>query len=151
MDAVTYPNDDVQALLDERAVPYKPQIDENKDFAKRMGVVWTPGLLWLTPEGDLAHSNVGYFEPDEFQAELVYGFGKVAAAQRAWNAARRSFDEVADRWPQSFAAPAALYWAGVAGKNATDDVGPLKTAWNRLLDVHPESAWAMKVSFLRGK
>lgn len=149
MDAVTYPHDDVQAALAERVVPIKLKIDEHGELAQRMGAIWTPGLLWLTPKGDVTHSNVGYFEPEEFQAELAFGCGKTAAMLGDWKGAEKTFDEVAQRWPGTHATPAALYWTGVAGYKATKDAGALKKAWTRLLDEHAGTAWAMKASFLR--
>jgi hypothetical protein len=151
MDTVTYPDEPTQAFLADNVVPFKPRIDQNEDLARRYGMTWTPGLVWLTPDGLACHKNVGFFEPDEFLAESLFGCGQVAAGQSDWKTARERFDETARRWPKSFAAPAALYWAGVAAKKTTGEVGDLLTHWKKLLADHPRDAWAMKVSFIRDK
>jgi hypothetical protein len=151
MDTVTYPNEEVETLLEEHAVCYKAQIEESKELARRYRVVWTPGLCWLDGEGNLLHQNVGYFEPHEFLAEFLSGCARVAAGRGDWKAARKSFEQVAERWPESHAAPAALYWAGVAGMRDSGEAEALMTPWKRLLEQYPRDAWAMKVSFIEEK
>jgi hypothetical protein len=148
MDAVTYPDDDVQELLAERVIGFKPEVGENADLARRLGVTWTPGLVWLDPDGRACHRNVGFFEPREFQAECLLGCAHVAAAQGDWEAAGELFAEIAERFPRTYAAPAALYWAGVASKKATGEGRGLMRWWKQLLRSHTGNAWAMKVSFL---
>lgn len=148
MDAVTYPDDAVEQFLSKEVVCFKPQIDENKDLARRYGVVWTPGLLWLDAEGSSHHQNVGFFPPEEFLAECAFGMGKVAAGCGDWSRALEHFDRVAETWPGSHAAPAALYWAGVASKMDSGKLEGLMERWKQILSSHPRSAWAMKVSFL---
>lgn len=148
MDAVTYPDERVREFLSERLVPFKPQIDEHEDLARRYGVTWTPGLVWLGPDGTACHTNVGYFAPEEWVAESLFAAGQSAAGQADWESARDHFLEVAEQWPRTHAAPAGLYWAGVASKKVTGEPDELVRLWNGLSAQHPESAWAMKVSFL---
>jgi hypothetical protein len=148
MDAVTYPDDDVQRFLAERVVAVKPQIDQETELAKRYGAVWTPGLVWMTPDGKACHQNVGFFEPAELLAESVLALGRVAGGRSDWKEARERFDEVTRTWPDSHAAPAALYWAGVAAKKDSGEVDGLMAAWKQLRKDHPDSAWATKVSFI---
>lgn len=149
MDAVTYPDNAVVQYLSEHFVCFKPRLDAHPELAKKFGVAWTPGLVWLDETGEARHQNVGYFAPEELLAECALGRGKVAVAKGDWKEASARFTEVVDTWPKSFAAPAALYWNGAASKRATNDAKPLLENWNRLLDDYGDSAWAMKVSFLR--
>jgi tetratricopeptide (TPR) repeat protein len=149
MDAVTYPNQEVVQYLSEHFVCFKPPIESNGALAKQYGVAWTPGLVWLDEEGVAHHQNVGYFAPDELLAESALGRGKIAVGKGDWKEAVACFSEVVDRWPSSFAAPAALYWRGAASMMETHDSKRLMENWNRLLDDYGDSAWAMKVSFLR--
>ncbi len=148
MDAVTYPDDETQRFLAERVVAVKPQIDRHPELAKRFGVAWTPGLVWLTPRGVPCHRNVGFFEPEELRAECLLGCAHAAAAESDWETALERFRETARLFPESHAAPAALYWAGVSAKKATGEAGALLALWKELLVEHPGSAWAMKVSFI---
>lgn len=149
MDTVTYPNKEVIQYLSEHFVCFKPRIDAHKSLARQFGVVWTPGLVWLDSTGDVRHQNVGYFAPDELMPECAFGRGKVAALKGDWADAKTCFTEVTDKWPRSFAAPAAMYWGGAASMMASKDKESMLASWNRLLDEHPDSAWAMKVAFLR--
>lgn len=149
MGTVTYPDDEVAQRLHDRFVCFKPQLDRHPDLAQRYGVLWTPGLLWLDERGTRRHENVGFFEPREFLAECAFGEGKVAAARKDWAQALACFDEVRQRWPDSYAAPASMYWGAVAAKFATGNGNDLVDRWRQLLSEHPRSSWAMKVSFLR--
>lgn len=149
MDTVTYPSQDVAKYLSDHFVCFKPQIDVETDLARRYGVKWTPGLLWLDEQGNAAHENVGYFDPPELLAECTFGRGRVAVAKGDWETARERFEEVLSRWPDSFASPAALYWSGVSAKMSGGDVEDLLERWHHLIDRHPTSSWAMKVSFIR--
>jgi TolA-binding protein len=148
MDTVTYPNDEVARFLHERVIPVRLQIDRNKELARRYGARWTPGLIWLDEQGQKHHDNVGFFEPAELLAETTYGCARVAIGKGEWDRGRQLLSEVVDHWPESFAAPAALYWLGAAGKMATGDSNLLLSTWRRLLAEYPGTAWAMKVSFL---
>jgi hypothetical protein len=148
MDAVTYPDEGVARFLAEKAVCYKPRIDEEADLARRYGVKWTPGLVWLDGEGHACHQNVGFLDPREFLAESTFALGRVAACADDWAVALDRFEEVTGAWPATFAAPAALYWAGVAAKKDTGEVAPLLEKWKKLRARYRDSAWAMKVSFL---
>jgi hypothetical protein len=149
MDAVTYPDERVARFLNENTVPYKPELAEHRQLAESYGVQWTPGLAWLDQDAQLRHQNVGYFAPEEFLAEQEMGLGQVAMGQHDWKAASKHFNEVQDSFPGSAAAPAALYWNGVASKLAADDAGPLMENWKKLLEEHGDSPWAMKVEFIR--
>jgi TolA-binding protein len=151
MDTVTYPDKEVVQYLSEHFVCFKPRIDAQRSLAQQLGVVWTPGLVWLDAAGDVCHQNVGYFAPEELLAECAFGRGKSAALKGEWAEAKGCFTEVTESWPSSFAAPAALYWSGAASMMATKDKEAMLKSWNRLLEDHPDSAWAMKVSFLRNQ
>ena len=82
--------------------------------------------------------------PDEFLAESTFALGAAAVQEGAWSRALEHFESIPPRWSSSFAAPAAMYWAGVAAKMSSGEVGPLLKRWRQLLNAHPKSAWAMK-------
>lgn len=148
MDAVTYPDERTQLFLSEKLVAFKPRIDEHEELARRFGVTWTPGLVWLTPDGEACHRNVGFFQPEEFIAECLFACGQVAAGQSDWETAQERFHECVSRWPRTHAAPAALYWAGVAAKKASGEAGELLEFWKRLLAKYEGDSWAKKVAFI---
>ena len=47
MDTVTYPHGGVERRLTQHFVAVRPQIDAEKDLAKKFFVGWTPGFLFL--------------------------------------------------------------------------------------------------------
>ncbi|MEZ5978673.1 MAG: hypothetical protein R3F34_10685 [Planctomycetota bacterium] len=145
---MTYPDSDTRKFLAENVVAHKVCVDDEERLVTRYDVAWTPGLVWTTPAGEAVHTNVGYFDPTEFQAECSFACGRVAAARGDWDRALERFDATAERWPHSHAAPAALFWAGAASKRSTGEVDGLLDRWKRILSDHAESAWAMKVSFV---
>ena len=85
----------------------------------------------------------GYLPKDEFRAQLELGLARVAFMSKNWADAERRYAEVLERYPNSFAAPEALYWEGVSHYKATNDhnvLGQLPEQFNK----YPDSIWALK-------
>ena len=77
MDAVTYPHGGVERRLAEAFVAFRPPVDLEKERARKFGVVWTPGLLFLDGLENVHYRAYGYYPPEEFEHLLHVGHGMV--------------------------------------------------------------------------
>jgi len=74
------------------------------------------------------------------------GLGKAAFSRGQFEEAKRDFEAVAKDYPQSAAAPEAIYWAGVSAYKQSGKPDPLKQAGEELRKKYPASEWAKKSS-----
>jgi hypothetical protein len=63
--------------------------------------------------------------------------------------AERLFREATERYPQTDAAPEAIYWAGVSKYRAANDPGALKQTAAALSERYPASIWTKKAAVWR--
>jgi len=150
MDTVTYPHGGVERRLTQHFVAVRPQIDVDKDLAKKFGVGWTPGFLFLDAQEMVQHRAFGFHPPEMFEHLLDIGRGMMAFQAGRFDEAAQAFAAVTDSKDPSPLQPEAHYWLGVARYKAGDKEA-LGKAWNELLDRHPKSVWAAKVGFIREK
>lgn len=148
MDAVTYPQESVARFINDHFVPVRIQTDDHPELTKKYRVAWTPTFIVLDSSGTERYRETGYLPPDDFIAHMNLALGKAAFEERDFATAARFFQTVVDRYPASQVVPEALYFLGAAknrlpGGTADDR----KAVWKRLLDEHPKSEWAKKVSF----
>jgi hypothetical protein len=148
MDAVTYPHRGVERRLGESFVAYRPQIDQQKDLARKFAVVWTPGLLFLDGLETLHHRAYGYHPPEEFEHLLHVGHGLVEFGNGRPSSALPILARAAGDAERTAVQPEALYWLGVCQYKAGDKEAMVRT-WERLMDSFPSSLWALKASVLR--
>lgn len=81
---------------------------------------------------------------DEFRAQLELGLARVAFMSKKFADAELRYTAVLDRYPNSKAAPEALYWKGVSHYKATNDhtiLGELPALFEQK---YPDSVWAQK-------
>ena len=74
------------------------------------------------------------------------GLAKMAFHRQDWKEAERGFREVVDRYPESEAAPEALYWAGVARYKNSGDGGALTETARAFSEMYEDTSWAKKAS-----
>ncbi len=121
---------------------------QSKTIIQRYKQVWTPTILVLSPQGDVYHEWSGYLPPDLYLAQLYLGLGKAALKEDRNEDAGRHFDRVAEQYPDSDAAPEALYWAAVTRFKGSGKGVDLQEGWRRLRERYPDSAWRQKQSFM---
>ena len=108
--------------------------------------MWTPTVLILDPNGEERHRIEGYLPPDEFRAELEMGLARVSFMSKNWAEAERRYAAVLDRYPNSKAAPEALYWKGVSRYKLTNDHTVLGELPGQFQEKYPDSVWALKTA-----
>lgn len=150
MDAVTYPNADVDQYLKQHFVPVQFNVVEQPDVMELFNTPWTPTIIVLDADGKEHRRSQGYLDPRRMLGELSLARLK-AAIDRQDFAGARQVSEDARRLTAGDPErePEAAYWASVAAYKASEDPNNLVQGWNRLLDQFPESDWAKKAEFIR--
>jgi TolA-binding protein len=103
-------------------------------------------VLILDSNGVERQRLEGYLPPDEFRAQLEMGLARVAFMSKHWAEAEQRYGEIVDRYPNSKAAPEALYWKGVSQYKATNDHAVLGELPAQFQEKYPDSVWALKTA-----
>ena len=125
-------------------MPLEVHIKEHPANFHRFDALWTPSVLILDPQGEERYRIEGYLPKDEFRAHLELGLARVAFMKKDWADAERRYTEVLERYPNSKAAPEALYWKGVSHYKATNDHTILGELPGMFREKYPDSTWALK-------
>lgn len=141
-----YTLEDVEDFIAENFVPTKIHMAEQPETFGRFGAIWTPTLAVIDPDGEERYRFVGYLPADDFLSRLDLGLAHRAAGRKRWEGAEERFRAVAETYPETEAAPEALYWAGVARYQGRDEPAALGETAAALADRYPDSDWAKKAS-----
>jgi len=101
-------------------------------------------VLILDANGKERFRLEGYLPKDEFRAQLELGLARVAFMSKNWAEAERRYAAIVDNYPDSKAAPDALYWKGVSHYKATNDHTVLGEMPGQFQEKYPDSISAMK-------
>jgi outer membrane protein assembly factor BamD (BamD/ComL family) len=119
-----------------------------QDFA-RFNAVWTPTLSFCEADGTERHRFVGFYPLDEFQAQLALGVAKSAFGRRNFEEAQHSFEKLAAQFPNTDAAPEAVYWATASAFKVSGDGDFLQKGAEELSRRYPHSIWTKKATVWR--
>lgn len=144
MDAVTYPDRTVAQLVQERVIPVR--IRSNTQEAADFNVHWTPTVVMLDAEGKEHHRTIGWLSPDEMTAAVLLGIAKVHFDRGEQGQVQPPLGELLDRYPQSSAAPEALYLSGITRYKQTRDLKALRAVYEKLRADYPSSEWTERAS-----
>jgi TolA-binding protein len=103
-------------------------------------------VIILDPNGKERFRIEGYLPKDEFRAQLELALARVAFMSKNWKDAERRYAEVIEHYPESKAAPEALYWKGVSHYKATNDHTVLGELPGQFQEKYPDSEWALKTA-----
>jgi tetratricopeptide (TPR) repeat protein len=149
-----YPDPKVVRFIEENFIPVRVHVREDADEYKRLGArygqQWTPTILILDPNGKERHRVEGFLPAGDLLAQLTLGLGHSAFARGEFAEAERRFREVVEKYPETDAAPEALYWAGVAGYKATGDLAALHDTAREFQKRYRDTSWAKKASVWSG-
>lgn len=125
-------------------MPLGAHIKEHPAYFHRFDAVWTPTVLVLDPGGAERLRIEGYLPKDEFRAQLELGLARVAFMRKQWADAEQRYARIAERYPDSNAAPEAVYWRGVSHYKGTNDHTALGEVAEQLKQKYQGSVWALK-------
>ena len=141
-----YLEERVGELVRESFVPVKIHVKENPAGFERFGAQWTPTVIVADPDGVERYRFEGYLPPDDFLGQLHLGLAKTAFARGDFPEAERLYRRIVEEFPESAAAPEALYWAGVSRYKETSDAAALKKTAESFRARYSDSQWAKKAS-----
>lgn len=135
----------VARAIRERFVPVKQLLGSDRESTRRYRPFWTPTLLFLDPDGRVLSRWPGLIPPEELLAQLDLGEALVGLRRGRFEEALALLNRAVTDWPESVAAPEALYWAGNVRYVMDGDRGALDRDRERLLKRYPGSAAAKRV------
>jgi hypothetical protein len=148
-----YPDARVADFVTEHFVPVRFHVkDQHEDFQRvgeKYGAMWTPTVLIVDADGTERHRIEGFLPANDFLSQLLLGTARAAFEQKDNAAAERLYRRVVEQFPDTEAAPEAVYWAGVSKYRATNDPSALKATAATFGDRYQSSSWAKKASVWR--
>ena len=115
-------------------------------YGEKYSAQWTPTILELDANGVERHRIEGFLPTEEFLSQLMLGRAQIAFNEQQWDEAERRFREIVEKFPDTDAAPEALYWAGVAPYKGSHDASSLKKTAAAFKDRYQDTTWAKKAS-----
>ena len=136
-------------FVSQNFVPVRIHVKERlKDF-ERFNTVWTPTLSFCEADGTERHRFVGFYALEEFMAQLALAPAKAAFGRRQFEEALRAFERLAADFPNTDAAPEAVYWAAASAYKATSDAEYFQKGAEELGRRYPHSIWTKKAAVWR--
>lgn len=143
MDAVTYSQNDVASFINAHMIPVRVSNDQ-KPLCDDFSVKWTPLTVMLDKTGNPVGRILGFMEPDDLKAAVLLGTAKAAFNSEQFEDALTGIGKILNDFSQSTSAPEALFLQGVCTYLSTHNPAPLKEAYEQLVELYPESAWARR-------
>ena len=149
-----WPDPRVEKFVNDNFLPARVHVKDDsalfQKYGEKYGAQWTPTILGLDPDGVERYRIEGFLPNDDFLAHLMLGRAQIAFAEKQWGEAERRFREIVEKFPDSDAAPEALYWAGVAPYKGTNDPASLKATAKAFQQRYQYTTWAKKASVWGG-
>jgi len=101
----------------------------------------------LDSTGREQYRSEGYLPPREFRAALALGHAKAAFQQKNFEASERGFRALIAEYPETAAAPEAIYWATVSGYQRDHDHTRFRPMAEELQGKYPGNLWTKKASY----
>lgn len=133
-------------FINQNFVPLEAHIKEHPAYFHRFGAVWTPTVLIMDSSGQERWRIEGYLPKEEFRAQLEMGLARMAFMRKDWTDAEERYARVVESYPETDAAPEAVYWRGVSQYKRTNDHTVLGKVTEELNQKYQESVWAQKAS-----
>jgi TolA-binding protein len=127
-------------------LPVRLHVKEQPKAFERFKAKWTPTLALLDSEGNEQYRIEGFLPADKLLARLQLGVAKAAFQRGQFADAEKHFRTVHEQYPDSEAAPEAIYWGAVAAYKATGSFQSMGPAGKLLQEKYPQSEWAQKGS-----
>lgn len=140
MDAVTYPNTKVSALISTSFIPLRVRYNE-QPLAGEFHVTSTPTIIILDHQRQEHHRIQGFTPPEEFVPALLLGIAKIDIARENFRDALDRLEKIERNFDGSISAAEAIYRAGISRYKTFQDSTYLKEMYNKLQESFPESDW----------
>lgn len=145
-----YSDPRVVEFIHQHLVPVRVHVKQNADEYKRLSArfnaQWTPTILVVDSDGLERHRIEGFLPVDDFLSQLALGLARSAFARHNFADAEKLYREIVDKYPNTDAAPEALYWTGVSRYKMTGDGSALGDTARAFSSRYTDTSWAKKAS-----
>ena len=145
-----WPDPRVVKFVNENFIPARVHVKDDsalyQRYSEKYNTQWTPTILELDSRGEERHRIEGFLPTEEFLSQLMLGRAQIAFAAQNWDEAERLFREVVEKFPDTDAAPEALYWAGATSYKGTNNPAALKQTAAAFKERYQDTSWAKKSS-----
>jgi hypothetical protein len=145
MDAVTYPALSVIEFISARMIALRVPAD-NKKLMSKFSITWTPALLVLDAQGKEHRRSVGFLPPEELIPSLLLGIAQYHFKLKRFAETLKCLGQLLGEYPNSKAAPEAIFLKGACSYMNTHNPGLLKEAYEQLHTVYPQSEWTQRAA-----
>lgn len=111
---------------------------------KKYLVTWTPTVIIMDTEGRGHFRFNGFLSPRDLSARLILDGAKTELNLGNFSLATKCFDEVVEKYPDTFAVPEATYYLAAARFLADHEPKILKESLQQLKDNFPDSEWILR-------
>jgi hypothetical protein len=142
----------VEAVAEEvgtNVAPFRANVLTERELSKRFRIPWTPTFVFLDGEGLEHHRFIGFLPPDEFAAQIHLAGARAAFNRGAWEESARRYAQIAEKFPETDAAPESVYWIGVCDFKRTKNVERIYEQGRETAKRYPNHIWGKKLSFLK--
>ena len=146
-----YPEPRVTSLIVQEFVPVRAHIKEQAALFGRFAARWTPSVIFLDANGREQHRMEGFLTVEHFLGQLEMGVGLTAVGAKDWAKAERHFKTAFEKYPNTDAGPAGLYWAGVARYSGSHDHHALGETALAFEQRYQDTSWAIRASIWKPK
>lgn len=129
--------------------PFRANVLTERELSKRFRIPWTPTFVFLDGEGLEHHRFIGFLPPDEFAAQIHLAGARAAFNRGAWEESARRYAQIAEKFPETDAAPESVYWIGVCDFKRTKNVERIYEQGRETAKRYPNHIWGKKLSFLK--
>ena len=119
-------------------------IKEHPAWFHRFDATWTPTVLILDSNGTERYRIEGYLPKEDFRAQLELGLARISFKEKKWKEAEQRYQAIIQNYPESDAAPEAMYWSAVSHYRGTNDHSVLGQLPAQLQEKYPGSIWTKK-------
>jgi thioredoxin-related protein len=145
LDQETFRDPEIIREVNERFVPIKLHLSNDRAVVREWGLLWTPTVLFADRSGKIRYESVNFLPPEQFIDVLDIGEARVAMRWRELETAIQLLKDVQERHPDGPLTAEAIYWRGMAEyfleKN---NPATSKRVWAEISERFPDSIWAKR-------
>jgi TolA-binding protein len=141
-----YPDPKVTDFINKNLNPVRLHVKNHAQEMERFGVMWTPTVLVIDPEGNERYRIEGFLPTSDFLAQLHLGLAQASFKTGQYGEAEKRFRRIVDEFPENDAAAEAQYWAGVSRYKGTNDASALGATAAAFKQKYADTPWAKKAS-----
>ena len=144
----TFTDAEVIRAINERFVPLKLHLFNDRAVVRAWGLFWTPTVLFADRSGKVRYESINYLPPAEFLDVLDIGEARVGMRWKEFDHAIQLLKDVEARHPDGPLTAEAIYWRGMAEYfNEKSSSEASKRVWGELVEKFPDSIWAKRQHF----